>query len=109
MPSVLDSSDPDHSVGPDLGPNCLQRSSADNNRRQRILILGFFIWTDPAKVKRIKELLKQSRIQRIAVVDLNFHFNNADKDLNSLNQLTLISLYYIGFHSTFQMWMRQIC
>ena len=36
---VLKSLDPDqarHYVGPDLGPNCLQRSSADDTSRQRV-------------------------------------------------------------------------
>ena len=36
MPSLSNSLDPDqarHIVGPDLGPNCLQRLSADDNSR----------------------------------------------------------------------------
>ena len=36
IPSVSNSLDPDqarHFVGPDLGPNCLQRLSADDNSR----------------------------------------------------------------------------
>ena len=36
---VSNSLDPDqaqHFVGPDLGPNCLQRLSADNTSRQRV-------------------------------------------------------------------------
>ena len=38
-PSVLNSLIPDEAksfVGPDLGPNCLQRLSADNTSRQRV-------------------------------------------------------------------------
>ena len=37
---VSNSLDPDqnrHSVGPDLGPNCLQRQSADDTSRQRVI------------------------------------------------------------------------
>ena len=37
--SVSNSLDPDqdqHSVGPDLGPNCLQRLSADDTSRQKV-------------------------------------------------------------------------
>ena len=37
--------DPDqarHFVGLDLGPNCLQRLSADDTRRQRVKVVGFF-------------------------------------------------------------------
>ena len=37
--SVSNSLDPDQdrrSVGPDLGPNCLQRLSADDTSRQRV-------------------------------------------------------------------------
>ena len=36
---ITNSLDPDqvrHSVGLDLGPNCLQRLSADDTRRQRV-------------------------------------------------------------------------
>ena len=34
--TVSNSLDPDHVVGPDLVPNCLQRFSADNTCRQRV-------------------------------------------------------------------------
>ena len=30
----------DHSVDPDLGPNCLQKLSADGTNRQRVQIYG---------------------------------------------------------------------
>ena len=30
---VSSSSDPDHAIGPDLGPNCLQRLSADDTSK----------------------------------------------------------------------------
>ena len=39
IPSVSNCLDPDqarHFVGPDLGPNCLQRLSADDTSRQRV-------------------------------------------------------------------------
>ena len=39
IPSMLNSLDPDqarHFVGPDLGPNCLQRITADNTCGQRV-------------------------------------------------------------------------
>ena len=39
IPSVSNNLDPDqarHFVGPDLGPNCLQRLSADNTSKQRV-------------------------------------------------------------------------
>ena len=39
IPSVSNNLDPDHArhfVGPDLGPNCLQRLSADDTSRQRV-------------------------------------------------------------------------
>ena len=32
----LDQDQTGHFVGPDLGPNCLQRLSADDNSRQRV-------------------------------------------------------------------------
>ena len=35
MSNSLDSDQARHFVGPDLGPNCLQRLSADNTSRQR--------------------------------------------------------------------------
>ena len=38
---VSNSSDPDqapHFVGPDLGPNCLQRLSADNTSKRRVKV-----------------------------------------------------------------------
>ena len=34
--TVLDPEQARHFVGPDLGPNCLQRLSADYTRRQRV-------------------------------------------------------------------------
>ena len=34
--SSLDSDQARHSVGPDLGPNCLQKLSADDTSRQRV-------------------------------------------------------------------------
>ena len=40
---VSNSFDPDqarHFVGPDLGPNCLQRLPADDTRRQRVNLLS---------------------------------------------------------------------
>ena len=33
---LSNSLDPDQSVGPDLGPNCFQRLSADDTSRQRV-------------------------------------------------------------------------
>ena len=39
--NFANSLDPDqdqHSVGPDLGPNCFQRLSADDTSRQRVKI-----------------------------------------------------------------------
>ena len=39
IPSVSNSLDPDQAqqcTGPDLGPNCLQRLSADDTSRQRV-------------------------------------------------------------------------
>ena len=42
---VSNSLDPDqarHSVGPDLGPNCLQRLSADDNSKQRVNSAAYF-------------------------------------------------------------------
>ena len=38
---VSNSLDPDqalHSVGPDLGPNCLQNLSADDTSRQKVIV-----------------------------------------------------------------------
>ena len=37
MSNSLDPDQARHFVGPDLGPNCLQRLSADNTSRQRVL------------------------------------------------------------------------
>ena len=34
--NILDPDQAPHFVGPDLGPNCLQRLSADNTSRQRV-------------------------------------------------------------------------
>ena len=36
MPNSLDPDQARRFVGPDLGPNCLQRLSADNTSRQRV-------------------------------------------------------------------------
>ena len=36
MSNSLDPDQAQHFVGPDLGPNCLQKFSADNTRRQKI-------------------------------------------------------------------------
>ena len=33
-------------VGPDLGPNCLQKLSADDTSRQRVKVLSFFVGPD---------------------------------------------------------------
>ena len=43
---MLNSLNPDqvgHFVVPDLGPNCLQRLSADDNRRQRVILHRHFL------------------------------------------------------------------
>ena len=37
MSNSLDLDQARHFVGPDLGPNCLQRLSADDSRRQSVL------------------------------------------------------------------------
>ena len=37
MSNSLDLDQARHFVGPDLGPNCLQRLSADDTRRQSVL------------------------------------------------------------------------
>ena len=37
MSNSLDLDQARHFVGPDLGPNCLQRLSADDTRMQRVL------------------------------------------------------------------------
>ena len=41
MSNSLDQDQVRHFVGPDLGPNCLQRLSADNTYKQRIKV-GMF-------------------------------------------------------------------
>ena len=43
MSNSLDPDQAQHFVGPDLGPNCLQRLSADGASRQRVKprVLGF--------------------------------------------------------------------
>ena len=43
---MSNSLDPDQTqgfVGPDLGPNCLQRLSADDTRRQRVNFVSLFL------------------------------------------------------------------
>ena len=61
IPSVSYSLDPDqarHSVGPDLGPNCLQRLSADGTRRQRVLTpsLCFCVNCNEAETSHLSKL-----------------------------------------------------
>ena len=41
--NILDPDQAQHFVGPDLGPNCLQRLSADDTSRQRVNISGYFL------------------------------------------------------------------
>ena len=43
MSNRLDSDQVGHSVGPDLGPNCLQKLSADDTRMQRVNRLDCYI------------------------------------------------------------------
>ena len=38
MSNSLDPDQTRHSVGPDFGPNCLERLSADNTSRQRVKV-----------------------------------------------------------------------
>ena len=39
----LDQDQAGHFVGPDLVPNCLQRLSADNTSKQRVLLATFIV------------------------------------------------------------------
>ena len=39
MANILDPDQDQHSIGPDLGSNCLQRLSADDSSRQRLKFL----------------------------------------------------------------------
>ena len=39
MSNSLDPDQARHYVGPDLGPHCLQRLSADDNSKQRIIVI----------------------------------------------------------------------
>ena len=43
LSNSLDSDQARHSIGPDLGPNCLQRLSADDTSRQSVKCVGFFL------------------------------------------------------------------
>ena len=38
--NILDPDQSQHFVGPDLGPNCLQRLSADDTSKQRVSVLN---------------------------------------------------------------------
>ena len=42
MSNGLDSDQDRHSIGPDLGPNCLQRLSTDDNGKQELKVGVFF-------------------------------------------------------------------
>ena len=46
VPNSLDFDQAQRFVGPDLGPNCLQRSSADDTSRQRVKKLVHFFVQD---------------------------------------------------------------
>ena len=43
MSNSLDPDQARHNVGPDLGPNCLKRLSADDTRRLRVNFQQFFV------------------------------------------------------------------
>ena len=58
--TVSNSLDPDqarHFVAPDLGQNCLQRLSADNNRKQRVKVCMVFKYVNCSNGNKIRKIL----------------------------------------------------
>ena len=72
MSNGLDPDQAQHCVGPDLGPNCLQKLSADDTRRQQVntlmvFLTFFFFWKklisnkDPQKTKKMLKISQHAK------------------------------------------------